>query len=263
MLPFLFGMNQPFENIPTGKKIYVASDFHLTGIKSALETKKETQALSWLGSIKSEAAGVILAGDVFDFWFEYKKVVPKGCVRLLGKLAELSDSGIPIIIFKGNHDLWLKDYLADEIGATIYSEPQSFKIGKNKILIGHGDGLGPGDHKFKFLKKVFTAGFNKWLFRWLHPDIGISMGQWWSHQSLKRNEYKPDPFLGEKEPILIWCKEQEAISHHDYYIFGHRHIKSEMSVTENSTYINLGDWLDDGRYIEISQSNVTIKEFEK
>ncbi|MEO9478102.1 MAG: UDP-2,3-diacylglucosamine diphosphatase [Cyclobacteriaceae bacterium] len=255
-------MNTLFASITPKKKIYAASDFHLGAPDAEQSRKREDKLLRWLNTIAPSAGGLILAGDIFDFWFEYKTVVPKGAVRLLGKLAELHAAGIPIIIFTGNHDLWMQDYLAEEIGATIYHKPVSFQIGDRKIMIGHGDGLGPGDSKFKIIKRIFLSGLNQWLFRWLHPDIGISIANKWSDRSKAKCLKNPLPFLGEMEPIFVHCKEMEATAHHDYYIFGHRHLMLNMPITENSTYINLGDWINYYSYAEINQNSVELKQFE-
>ncbi len=259
-LPFF--MNEDFSQFPKGKKIYLASDFHLGAPNDVDSRQRELKIVRWLNSIQENAAAIILAGDIFDFWFEYKTVVPKGSIRLLGKLAELADSGIPIIIFSGNHDLWLEDYLHQELGATIHHHPVSFQIGKHKIRIGHGDGLGPGDRKFKLVKRVFNSKINKILFRWLHPDIGVWVANKWSKKSRVNNILKPDPFLGEKEALFQYCQSWEAKDHHDYYIFGHRHMQLEMPISENSMYINLGDWITYDSYVEITNDTVKVRKFE-
>ena len=129
--------------------------------------------VAWLDEIKTDAAAVFLLGDLFDFWFEYRTVVPKGFVRVLGKLAEISDSGIPIYFFVGNHDLWMKDYFKTELGIKVFHQPQTFQIGAHSFFIGHGDGKGPGDKGYKRMKKIFTSPFFQWLFRWLHPDLSL------------------------------------------------------------------------------------------
>ncbi|WP_258103885.1 UDP-2,3-diacylglucosamine diphosphatase [Marinoscillum sp. MHG1-6] len=255
-------MIEQFSKIPKDKKVFIASDFHLTGVPSDMESERESLAVRWLEMIKEDAAAIILAGDVFDFWFEYQTVVPKGAIRLIGKLAEIADYGIPIIFFKGNHDLWLKEYFEKEIGAIIYGSPQSFQVGNQKIMIGHGDGLGPGDRKFKMIKKVFTFGLNKWLFRWMHPDIGMKLGRYWSKKSWTKNMSRPDPYLGEREPLYLWCKEKESTEHHDYYIFGHRHLQYEMPINETAKYINLGDWLNDRTYVAIDSTEVKVLKIE-
>lgn len=255
-------MNSSFEHIPQGKKIYVASDFHMGAPNVQDSLIREKKIIRWLNEIESSACGIILAGDIFDFWFEYKTVVPKGSVRLLGKLASISDKGIPVIVFAGNHDLWMKDYLGMEIGAFVFHQPQSFNIGNLKVMIGHGDGLGPGGNKFKFIKKIFTSKINKTLFRWLHPDIGVALGNAWSRRNKQKDLIQPDPFLGEEEALFKYCKSVENKNHHDYYIFGHRHLHLEMEINNTSTYLNLGDWINLNTYAEIEENTIKMKTFE-
>ncbi len=255
-------MNTTFQNIPEGKKIFVASDFHLGAPNHEESLIREKKIIRWLDSISQEAYGIILAGDVFDFWFEYRHVVPKGFTRFLGKLAELSDSGVQIIIFVGNHDLWMADYLTQEINATIYRHPVSFMIGKQKVLIGHGDGLGPGDRKFKLIKRVFTLKLNQWLFSWLHPDIGLWLGEKWSSHSRAKDLKNPDPYLGEKEPLFQYCLEIEQSTPHNFYLFGHRHLSLNLKINETATYINLGDWIKYCTYVEMDNDTTKLKTYE-
>lgn len=244
-------MDTRFANLPDSKKIYIASDFHLGAPTPDQSRIREQKIVRWLDQIQDSCGGLILAGDVFDFWFEYKHVVPKGFTRLLGKLAEMADRGIPVLFFTGNHDLWMRDYLIHEIGASVFHQPERFQIGKWKVYIGHGDGLGPGDHRFKFNKRIFVNPLAKWFFRWLHPDLGMRLAHTWSDQSRAKGLRNPDPFLGENEYLLIHSREVERVQHHDYYIFGHRHLPLQMKVAENATYINLGDWMKDCHYLEI------------
>ncbi|MFY0600294.1 MAG: UDP-2,3-diacylglucosamine diphosphatase [Cyclobacteriaceae bacterium] len=255
-------MQNCFSQIPKGKKIYIASDFHIGAPNRKESLLREKKIITWLSQIEDTAHGIILAGDVFDFWFEYKTVVPKGAIRLLGKLAELSDSGIPIAFFAGNHDLWLKDYLSKELGAIIYHNPVSFQTSSMKVMIGHGDGLGPGDRKFKILKRIFTAGFNRALFRWLHPDIGVRLANAWSSRSKKKAIKDPESFLDQKEMLFQYCQSIEKESHHDFYIFGHRHMHLEMPINKNAIYINIGDWVNLFTYAEIDDKTVNVKRFE-
>ncbi|MEQ8470950.1 MAG: UDP-2,3-diacylglucosamine diphosphatase [Marinoscillum sp.] len=251
-------MNSQFSELPSHKKVFVASDFHLGSPDHATSQKRERKIIRWLTSIQSEAQAIILAGDLFDFWFEYGEVVPRGYIRFLGKLAELKDQGVEIIVFIGNHDLWMFDYFPNELGIPIIRKPESFRIGKNTMLIGHGDGLGPGDRKFKFFKKIFSNKVAQWFFKWAHPDIGIPLAKAWSDSSKNREE----PFEGEQERIFQHCKKVESTTHHDYYIFGHRHLVLNMPIAENSTYLNMGEWITDSHYIEIDSNSVTLRKFE-
>lgn len=252
-------MNQQFAHLPTDKKIYLASDFHLGVPTHAQSLQRERKIIRWLDKIEKDAAALILVGDIFDFWFEYKHVVPKGYIRFLGKLADLRDKGIPILFFTGNHDLWMFDYFEKELDIPIIRKPTSFLMGGRKILIGHGDGLGPGDKKFKAIKQVFKNRIAQWGFGWLHPNVGFGLATYWSQKSKDKGD---PPFQGEGEWLLQHCREVEKTIHHDYYIFGHRHLPLEMQVNESATYLNLGDWFEKATYIEVTQHQVTLQYFE-
>ena len=174
-------MLKPIQDL-NGKKIYFASDFHLgvPDFKTSLE--REKRIVKWLDSIRHDAHTIYLLGDIFDFWFEYKHAIPKGFIRLQGKLAELTDAGIPIVFFTGNHDMWMFDYFPIQLGIPIYRDPQILHVGTQKLMIGHGDGLGPGDHTYKFLKKFFNSGLCQWLFARIHPNLGIGIASYWSRK---------------------------------------------------------------------------------
>ena len=230
--------------IPKNKKIYFASDQHLglPNYKESLE--REKFFIKWLDTVKQDAEAIFLLGDLFDFWFEYKKVVPKGFVRVLGKLAEIRDSGIPIYFFVGNHDLWMDDYFEKELNIPVYHKAKVYIINNKTILIGHGDGLGPGDKGYKRMKKIFTNPVSKWLYRWLHPDIGMRLGVYLSTKNKMISGDEDAKFLGEENEWLAqYCKRKLETKHYDYFLFGHRHLPMEIEVGENSKYINLGDWV--------------------
>ncbi|HLV92890.1 MAG TPA: UDP-2,3-diacylglucosamine diphosphatase [Aequorivita sp.] len=252
--------------IPKGKKIYFSSDNHLGAPTQAESLPREKVFVKWLDEIKQDAEAIFLLGDLFDFWFEYKTVVPKGFVRTLGKLAELSDSGIQIHFFVGNHDLWMHDYFETELNIPVYHDPKEFVFNNKHFFIGHGDGKGPGDKGYKRMKKVFTNPFSKWLYRWLHPDIGVRLAQ---HLSVKNKLISGDEdakFLGEeKEWLAQYSKRKLESKHYDYFVFGHRHLPMEIQVGENSTYFNLGDWINhytygvfDGEKFELKNYNPEI-----
>jgi len=249
--------------IPQGKKIYFSSDNHLGAPTQVESLPREKIFVKWLDTIKHDAEAIFLVGDLFDFWFEYKTVVPKGFVRTLGKLAELRDSGIQIHFFVGNHDLWMHDYFEKELNIPVYHDPKEFIFNNKHFFIGHGDGKGPGDKGYKRMKKVFINPFSKWLFRWLHPDIGVRVAQ---HLSVKNKLISGDEdkeFLGEeKEWLAQYSKRKLENKHFDYFVFGHRHLPMEIKVGENSTYYNLGDWINhytygvfDGEKFELKQFN--------
>jgi UDP-2,3-diacylglucosamine hydrolase len=245
------------------KKIFFASDFHL-GVPTPQESlARERKIVAWLESIRHEAHSIYLLGDIFDFWFEYRHVIPKGYIRLQGKLAELRDAGIPIIFFTGNHDMWMFDYFTTELGIPIYRNPQVLEVGSQKLLIGHGDGLGPGDHTYKFLKKFFNSSLCQWLFARLHPNLGISIANIWSRRSRIANLKVEEGFKNEEGEFLwVYSTEMEKITHHDYYIFGHRHIPLDLKIGTNSRYINLGEWVHFTTYGVYDGTTVQLKTFE-
>jgi len=235
--------------LETKKKIYFASDNHLGAPSNEVSRVREKRFVNWLDYVKKDASAIFLLGDLFDFWFEYKTVVPKGFTRVLGKLAEIADSGIKINFFVGNHDLWMNDYFQKELGVNVHHKPLEIKINETKFFLAHGDGLGPGDHGYKRMKKVFTNPFSKWFFRWLHPDVGIRIGKYLSLKNKLISGDENIEFLGEEnEPLVVFSKEKIKKEHFDYLIFGHRHLPMEISLTKNSKYINLGDWISNYTY---------------
>ena len=243
------------------KKIYFASDQHLGAPTAEASLPREQKFGAWLNAIKDDAGAVFLLGDLFDFWFEYETVVPKGFVRVLGKLAELKDAGIDIYFFVGNHDLWMRDYFQKELNIPVFHEPQEFEINEKLFLIGHGDGLGPGDHGYKRMKKVFTFPFFKWLFKWLHPDIGVKLGHYFSVKNKLISGDKDARFLGEEnEWLALYCQKKLTEKHYDFFVFGHRHLPLEINLNDDSTYINLGDWIQYFTYGEFMKT-FKLKEF--
>jgi len=247
----------------SSKKIYFASDFHLGAPDYDSSLIREKKIVAWLNHIEPTAKEIYLVGDIFDFWFEYKRAVPRGFVRLLGKLAELSDKGIPIHIFTGNHDMWIFDYLPKEIGAKLYREPIEKEFFGKSYLIGHGDGLGPGDKGYKILKKVFSNKFCQWCFARLHPNFGIWLADKSSKSSRAKTGNDDEVFLGADEEWLIqFCKEELKKKHTDYFIFGHRHLPIQHQLENNSQYINLGEWINYNTYLEVSDTSVELKTWE-
>ncbi|HAB28122.1 MULTISPECIES: UDP-2,3-diacylglucosamine diphosphatase [Xanthomarina] len=248
--------------IPKGKKIYFASDNHLGAPTQEQSRPRERKFVAWLDEIKQDAAAIFLMGDLFDFWFEYKTVVPKGFTRTLGKLAEISDSGIPIYYFVGNHDLWMNGYFEAELNIPVYHQPKEFTFNNKIFLIGHGDGLGPGDKGYKRMKKVFTNPFSKWLFRWLHPDLGVKLAQYMSVKNKLISGDEDAKFLGEENEWLVqYCKKKQEEKHRDYYVFGHRHLPLNIALNETSKYINLGDWISYYTYGVFDGETLELKEY--
>ena len=250
-------------NIPKGKKVYFASDNHLGAPNHQKSRVREKQFVVWLDTIKADAAAIYLMGDLFDLWIEYKRVVPKGFVRVLGKLAELADSGIPIHFFVGNHDMWMQDYFETELGIPVYYEPQQITLNNTSFFIGHGDGLGPGDKGYKRMKKVFRNPFIQWLYRLIHPDLGLRIAQ---HMSLKNRLISGDDdkiYNGpDSEWLVHYCKEKLKTQSTDYFIFGHRHLPLDIELSKTSRYINLGDWLEYNTYAVFDGNTVTLSTWE-
>ncbi|MCH7403662.1 UDP-2,3-diacylglucosamine diphosphatase [Belliella kenyensis] len=251
-------------NIKLGhKKVYFASDFHLGAPNWEQSRQREEKIINWLDEVSKDAAAIFLVGDIFDFWFEYDKVIPKGFIKFISKISSLRDSGIPIIFFTGNHDLWFKDYFTQELSIPINHNPLEITVEGKKLLIGHGDGLGPGDEFYKFLKSIFTNRFFQWIFKWLHPDIGIRIAQAWSGKSrLSNMEKQEDLFKGEEEWLWAYCKQIDKSRDFDYYIFGHRHLPLDLPVGKNSRYINLGEWVSQFTYAVLDKEGLHLKKFE-
>jgi UDP-2,3-diacylglucosamine hydrolase len=248
------------------KKTYFASDFHL-GINAQLTSaEREKKIVRWLNSIQNDAETIYLVGDIFDFWFEYKTVVPKGYVRLLGKLAELRDAGIQISFFTGNHDMWMFRYLEDEMGIPIHKQPILTEINGKKFFIGHGDGLGPGDHNYKLLKKIFANPLCQWLFARLHPNFGVGVATYWSHSSRAAQPTWEMEFLGEDHEWLIQYSNKKLLEQPniDYFVFGHRHVPTDFLLkNDKSRYMNVGDWMFNYSYGVFDGVEMRIEFFER
>jgi UDP-2,3-diacylglucosamine hydrolase len=245
------------------KKIFFASDFHLGAPNREDSLQRERRIVRWLDSIKDEAHSIYLLGDIFDFWFEYRHAIPKGFIRLQGKLAELRDAGIPIIFFTGNHDMWMFDYFTEELGIPIYRDPQVLTVGTQRLMIGHGDGLGPGDHTYKFLKKFFNSRLCQWLFARIHPNFGIGLANYWSRKSRISNIKKQEDRFekAENEYLWVYCTEVEQKTHHDFYIFGHRHLPLDLPIGEHARYINIGEWVNFNTYGVYDGETMVLKTF--
>ena len=251
------------DTLPANKKLYFASDFHL-GVPSKVDSLvREKKIVRWLNEIEPTAHSIFLLGDIFDFWFEYKHAIPKGFVRLQGKLAELSDKGIPIYFFTGNHDMWMFDYFPQEFNIPVFRKPQQFEVDGKKFYIGHGDGLGPGDRKYKLLKKIFENKLCQWAFARLHPNLGIGIANLWSKNSRIANNAKEARGGGCKHEWLhIYCKEVEAKEHFDFYVFGHRHLPLDLEVVKGSRYFNLGEWVNHYTYGIFDGEEFKLETFE-
>lgn len=229
--------------------IYFASDLHLGMHPGEDSLRREKYFVDWLEEIRKNASELWLLGDVFDYWFEYRKVVPRGFTRFLGKMAQLSDEGISIHIFTGNHDVWFFDYLPAEIGATIHRNIVIREWNNHRFLLGHGDGLIPADRGYRLLQGIFRNRTLQWLYSRIHPNGSMAFAQWWSRKSRqKKGSYVS--FLGaEKEHQVIYARnaiaEDPSI---EYFVFGHRHVPYQIRIAENSHVVCLGDWISNFTY---------------
>jgi UDP-2,3-diacylglucosamine hydrolase len=246
-------------------KTYFASDFHL-GVNARLTSvEREKQICRWLDFVSQDAAAIYLVGDIFDYFFEYKTVIPKGFNRLFGKLQELRDGNLPIYFFNGNHDMWMFRYFEEEMGIPIFREPIIREIDGKTFYIGHGDGLGPGDYGYKFIKKVFSNTACQWLYARVHPNLGLPMMRFFSSKS--RDAQDPiveSKFLGEdKEWLVLYANKKIEQINADYFIFGHRHLAIDWQLKNGkSRYINLGEWVYGNTYAVFDGSDISLQVFE-
>lgn len=247
----------------SNKHIYFASDFHLGVPTLEKSHEREKRICRWLDSIRPNCAELFLVGDLFDFWWEYKYTVPKGTVRLLGKIAEFTDAGIPVHFFVGNHDLWMKDYFVKELGVSVHHESIERNFGGKKFHIGHGDGLGPGDYWYKILRKIFASKFLQWCYSRLHPNLAFYIARGSSRRSKEGSAEKDAVFLGkEKEWLYQYCRELQQKEFRHYYIFGHRHLPLELDIESGAKYINLGDWIHYNTYAVFDGEALKLLKFE-
>jgi UDP-2,3-diacylglucosamine hydrolase len=222
--------------------------------------------IAWLDKVKQDAQEIYIMGDLFEFWYEYKTVIQKGYVRLLGKLAEITDSGIPVYFFRGNHDVWAFDYLADEINIKIYPDTLVKELNGKNFFLGHGDGLGKGDNGYKFIKKVFRNRMNQWLFRWLHPDIGTALGLFWSNRSRVANENQGIELVNQAglERLSGYCR--QVLQHSpeiDFFVFGHIHKPDVIDLNGKAKYFSIGDWINNFSYLVFNGETLEHKFFKQ
>ena len=250
--------------LPAKNKIYFVSDFHLGVPDHDLSLKREKLFVQWLDEIQQDAAEIWLMGDIFDFWFEYKTVVPKGFVRILGKLAEIGDKGIPVHLFRGNHDVWAFNYLEEELNIQLHRKPEVKEFIGKKFFLAHGDGIGPGDTGYKILKKIMEFRLNQWLFKWLHPDIGTRMGLYFSRKSRYAQiakEGKKEISNHVEDERLYKFSVDYLKTHPDinYFIFGHRHLPVNIPINNKSNFIILGDWITNFSYAVFDVTVLELK----
>jgi len=248
--------------IPPNKKIYFFSDFHLGAPDYASSLEREKIVVQFLDEVKQDAAEIFIVGDIFDFWYEYRTVVPKGYVRLLGKLAELTDAGIKIHFFVGNHDMWMKNYFQKELNIPVYFESEDFEWNDKTFHIAHGDGLGPGDHRYKFIKKIFRSKICQWLFGIFPPYMGMGLANYLSRRSRAQTGFIEETFFGEdKEWLIIYSKEVLKKKNFDFLVFGHRHLPIDFRLANGSRYINLGDWINYYTYALFDGQSLELKSY--
>lgn len=248
-------------NLPEGKNIYFISDAHLGLPPESKSKEREKLLVEWLDLVKGNAHSIYFLGDMFDYWFEYRKVVPRGFVRFLGKLAELSDSGIEINYFTGNHDLWIFNYLPEETGVNVYKKPVIKVLNGKRFYIAHGDGLGPGDFSYKFLKKIFNSKLLQFLYALINPNIAT----WFAHSWSKRSRFAKGaytPFKGvENEQLIKHAYEILKKEDIDYFIFGHRHIALDLMLNHSSRIIYTGDWFINFSYAKYNNKGLELKRY--
>ncbi|MGL4347373.1 MAG: UDP-2,3-diacylglucosamine diphosphatase [Chitinophagaceae bacterium] len=252
--------------LPEGKKIYFLSDFHL-GIPSKENSEeRERKIVSFLQSIEHDADTVFFLGDIFDFWWEYYYVIPKGFIRLQSQWLRMKDLGIKMYYFSGNHDQWMSQYFTEMFNFKIFHNARIFQIQEHKFFIVHGDGLGPKDYRYKYLKRIFQSRFLRFLFQWIvHPDIAIYIANYFSKRSRLEKKIPDNQFLGiEREWLIVFCQEYlKKDTTIDFFVFGHRHLKLDLQLNAKSRYINLGDWISHFSYAEYDGKQLLLKKYNK
>ena len=243
------------------KNIYFVSDVHLGAPSLKDNQEREKKFVRWLDKISHDASELFLMGDIFDYWFEYKKVVPRGHIRVLGKLAEITDKGIPVHFFTGNHDIWIFDYLPSEIGLIVHHDPETFNLLGKKFFLAHGDGLDRGDKGYKILKKIFKSRVLQWFYARLHPNFAVTVAQKWSKNSRLGKKEITDSFDATNEGMFQYAASVLEKEHFDYFVFGHRHQLANILINESSRFILLGDWIKTFSYGVFDGTDFELKIF--
>jgi UDP-2,3-diacylglucosamine hydrolase len=250
-------------NLQPGKKAFFASDLHLGLYPRDKSMEREKIFIKWLEEIQPQTQMLFLLGDTFDFWYEYRKVIPKGFTRFLGKICEFTDKGIEVHLFTGNHDVWMFDYLPAEIGVRVYHQSITARINEKIFYLGHGDGLGKGDLGYKFLKACFTSKTLQFLFSRLHPNLALALGHAWSKKS-RYSKGIAEEFQGEdKEQQILFAREYIKHNNIDYFVFGHRHIPLDFDLNGHSRLFNLGEWIFSNSFAEFDGHNLELKYYSK
>ena len=248
------------------KNVYFLSDAHLGSWAIDHGRMHERRLVRFLDSIKHKAAAVYLLGDMFDFWYEHKYTVPKGYTRFLGKLSELTDMGVEVHFFTGNHDIWAYSYLEEECGVIMHRKPITTDIYGKVFYLAHGDGLGDPDIKFKLLRRMFHNTICQRLFSAIHPRWSMWLGLTWAkHSRMKRKNGEEPPYMGENKEHLVLYAKQYMKSHAnvDVFIFGHRHIELDLNLSKSVRMMILGDWISQFTYVVFDGDHLLLEEYEE
>lgn len=249
-------------NTGTKRDIYFASDFHLGYPDEESSKLRERTILAWLREIKPTCKELFLLGDIFDFWFEYRYVAPKGYIRFLVELGSYVEEGIPVTIFCGNHDIWYQDYLTKELGIQIFSEPQTREFFGKKIYLHHGHALGSYDKGMNILNRIFTNRLLQVLFSLVPVNWAYRFGLAWSANNRGKKVYESANYLGDDEEYLLqYARDVLKTEHYDYFVFGHRHVPIDKNIDGKSRYINTGNWITDSTYAVLSEDGMELKSF--
>jgi UDP-2,3-diacylglucosamine hydrolase len=227
-----------------GSLTYFISDLHLGARSTADRLAGERRVVSFLKSIKPTAKRLYLLGDVLDYWFEYRTVVPRGYVRFFGALAELADAGVEITWFIGNHDIWIFDYLPSEIGLRVVDGSEVADIDGRRFFLAHGDGLGKLKPGFRLIRSVFRNRVCQRLFAAVHPRWTVPLAMKWSASSRRAGGDGPAVSMGDNEPYVAATRLiLDADPSIDFFILGHRHVLMDREIADGARLIILGDWI--------------------
>ncbi len=247
------------------KPIYFIADAHLGSWAVSHHRTQERRLVRFLDDIKNKAGAVYMLGDMFDFWYEWRRVVPRGFTRFLGKISELTDLGVEVHYFIGNHDIWAFDYLNRECGVVLHREPLTTELYGKEFFIAHGDGMGDPKKSFHIIRSIFHNKTCQWMFsRLLHPNVAMRFGLTWArHSRLKREEGEEPPYMGEdKEYLVLFTKEYKKTHPNiDFFIYGHRHIELDLVLSRDTRMLVLGDWITQFTYARWDGEHLTLANY--
>jgi UDP-2,3-diacylglucosamine hydrolase len=248
------------------KKVYFISDVHLGSCAFDDDREREQKLVRWLTTIQDTASDVYLLGDIFDFWYEYKYVIPKGYVRLLGKLAELSDKGIKLHFFIGNHDIWVRDYFEKELGMKVYLHDTVQEINGKRFYLAHGHRTGYRPALLKLMHYVFHASWVRRIYNIIHPTINYWFGLGWSKNNrLYKHKQEEAEYLGEDKEFLVQFAKEYSKTHPeiDYFVFGHRHVMLDLMFSKTARIVYLGDWISHFSYAVFDEDGLRLEMYEE